>query len=460
MSVPRLAVVGLDCATPQLLFDRFVDEMPNLSELLTRSMWGPMESIAPPITVPAWSCMMSGRSPGELGIYGFRNRADHSYDKLTVASSADVRVPRLWDLVGMGGGQSLLVGVPGTYPPPQVRGWVVGDFLAPSTEGHWTHPARLADEIRALAGDYVLDVADFRSHEKERVAQQIFDMSEQRFEVARQLAAGRPWELFAMVDMGPDRLHHGFWADCDPEHPRYDPRGARRDLFRDYYRALDRHLGALLETFEDDTAVLLVSDHGAQPMVGGFCVNEWLVEQGWLVLRTPVTGRTPIAEADIDWARTTAWADGGYYARVFLNVAGREPEGVVAPADYESVRDELRSALGELPDHEGRPMGNQAFRPEELYPEVNGVAPDLIVYLGGLRWRSVGTLGLGTGLYTFENDTGPDDANHAPSGIFALSGPGVVPGPVEGLSIYDVAPTAQALLGLSAPRGQTGRVLV
>ena len=460
MTAPRLAVVGLDCATPQLVFDRFVEEMPNLSDLLGRSTWGPMESIAPPITVPAWSCMMSGRTPGELGIYGFRNRADHSYDRLSVASSTDVRVPRLWDLVGLAGGQSLLVGVPGTYPPPRVRGWVLGDFLAPSTEEDWTHPTALSGEVQDLVGDYVLDVVDFRSHEKERVAQEVFDMTEQRFEVARHLATTRPWELFAMVDMGPDRLHHGFWADCDPDHPRHDPHGPRLNLFRDYYRALDRHLGTLLESLDEDTAVLVVSDHGAQPMLGGFCINEWLIEQGWLVLRSEVVGRTPVAEADIDWSRTTAWADGGYYARVFLNVAGREPAGVVPPADYESVREELCVALSAVPDHTGRPMGNHAYRPEELYPEVNGVAPDLIVYLGDLRWRSVGTLGLGTGLYTFENDTGPDDANHSPTGIFALSGPGVVPGREEHLSIYDVAPTAQALLGLRAPRGQAGRVLV
>ena len=73
-------------------------------------------------------------------------------------------------------------------------------------------------------------------------------------------------------------------------------------------------------------------------MVGGFCINEWLVEQGLLVLTEPVGSPTPIASAPVDWSRTVAWADGGYYARVFLNVAGREPRGVVAPADYESVR--------------------------------------------------------------------------------------------------------------------------
>jgi len=341
-----------------------------------------------------------------------------------------------------------------------VRGSVVGDFLSPSTSVEWTWPRSLGSEIEALVGPYVLDVHDFRSADKTRIAQQVFDMTEQRFRVARHLATTRNWDLFAMVDMGPDRLHHGFWADCDPEHPRYDPTGPRRSVFRDYYRALDRHLGSLLEILDHDTAVLLVSDHGAQPMVGGFCINEWLRAQGLLTLRTEPAGRLPIAEADIDWSRTTAWADGGYYARVFLNVAGREPDGTIAPGEYDTVRAALGRAIEAVPDHQGRPMGNRALRPEELYPEVNGVAPDLIVYLGDLRWRSVGTLGLGSGFYTFENDTGPDDANHATTGVFALSGPGIGTGEARDLSIYDVAPTLQRLLGLPSPGGQRGRVLV
>jgi predicted AlkP superfamily phosphohydrolase/phosphomutase len=460
MSVPKLAIIGLDCGTPQLLFDQFRADMPHLAQLLARSAWGPMESIAPPITVPAWSCMLSGRTPGELGIYGFRNRADHSYDRLSIATSADVRVPRVWDLLGETGRDSILLGVPGTYPPPKLRGWAVGDFLSPSTAAEWTYPSALGAEVERVGGPYMLDVVDFRSVEKDRVARQVLDMTEQRFKVARHLVTSRDWTLFAMVDMGPDRLHHGFWADCQPEHPRFDPNGPRLSVFRDYYRALDAHLGQLLETFDDDTAVLLVSDHGAQPMIGGFCINEWLRQRGLLTLREDPVERTPIADASIDWGRTTAWADGGYYARVFLNVAGREPQGVVAPTDYESVRQEIIDAIESVTDHQGRPMGNRGMRPEELYPEINGVAPDLIVYLGDLRWRSVGTLGLGEGLYTFQNDTGPDDANHAPTGVFALSGPGIATGPLDDLSIYDVAPTVQRLLDLDAPPAQRGRVLV
>jgi predicted AlkP superfamily phosphohydrolase/phosphomutase len=131
----------------------------------------------------------------------------------------------------------------------------------------------------------------------------------------------------------------------------------------------------------------------------------------------------------------------------------------VPPADYETVRDQLIDKLEGLVDHLGRPMGTRAFRPEELYPEVRGVAPDLIVYFGDLRWRAVGSLGLDRGLYTFENDTGPDDANHAEGGVFVLAGDGLPAGRRDDLSIYDVAPTLQSLFGLPAPPGQRGRVL-
>ena len=459
--VRRVALVGLDCGTPELLFGRYAEEMPTLTGLRERALWGPLTSTAPPITVPAWSCMLSGRTPGELGVYGFRNRTGHGYDALGIATSKAIRVPRLWDLLGQTGRESVVVGMPGTYPPSAVRGCMVSCFLAPSTDATFTHPPELRDEVQRVTGGYVLDVADFRTDEddKARVAQQVFDMTEQRFELARHLATTRDWDFLAFVDMGPDRLHHAFWKHCDPAHPRHQPGNRHQHLFRDYYRALDRHLARFLEALPEDTAVLVVSDHGGQAMLGGFCFNEWLVREGLLVLAEEPDGPTPLQRAKVDWARTTAWGDGGYYGRLFLNVEGREPEGVVSAREYEAVREQLIGKLEALPDDQGRPMGTRAFRPEELYPEVRGVAPDLLVYFGDLRWRAVGSLGLGTGLYTFDNDTGPDDANHAEQGVFVLADAGLPAGRRDGLSIYDVAPTLQRLLGLRSPPGQGGVAL-
>ena len=150
---------------------------------------------------------------------------------------------------------------------------------------------------------------------------------------------------------------------------------------------------------------------------------------------------------------------GGYYGRVFLNVRGREPEGVIAPADFERERTELAERLRALPGPDGQPLGTRVFTPQQLYRTVRGVAPDLIVYFGDLAWRSVGTVG--GGLYSEENDTGPDDANHAQHGLFIFHDPRRPGGGrrLDDLQIYDVLPTLLARYGVAAPDGLRGRAL-
>jgi predicted AlkP superfamily phosphohydrolase/phosphomutase len=94
-----------------------------------------------------------------------------------------------------------------------------------------------------------------------------------------------------------------------------------------------------------------------------------------------------------------------------------------------------------------------------VYPEVKGVAPDLIVIFGDLYWRSVGTIGGDEGVHTFENDTGPDDANHAQDGLYVIAGPGVAPGGRRDAHLLDIAPTVLDLLGIEQPAGLRGRSL-
>ena len=153
-------------------------------------------------------------------------------------------------------------------------------------------------------------------------------------------------------------------------------------------------------------------------------------------------------DADVDWSRTRAWGEGGYYCRLFLNVEGREPDGVVAQAGYDALRDELAVKLESLGGPDG-PIGTKVHRPEDLWRERHGIPPDLVVYFGDLAWRSNGSFGHGRH-YTFDNDTGPDDANHAQHGLLVMAGPGVEPGRRDTLSILDVAPTILAPFGLEA----------
>jgi predicted AlkP superfamily phosphohydrolase/phosphomutase len=165
----------------------------------------------------------------------------------------------------------------------------------------------------------------------------------------------------------------------------------------------------------------------------------------------------PITDLGVDWAKTIAWGEGGYYSRIFMNVQGREPQGIVAPEDYERVRDELAHRLAEIPDDEGNPIPTKVFKPEEVYEQVNGIAPDLLVHFGDLLWRSVGTVGGPDGVHTFENDTGPDDANHAQDGLVIMAGPGIEPGRLENMHLLDVAPTVLDLLGHEVPAAMRGR---
>ncbi len=454
----RVMVIGLDCAPPEHVFDEYADDIPNLTKLRENGLYGPLESITPPITVPAWMCMMTSKDPGTLGIYGFRNRKDHTYDGLSFATSWAVKEPTVWDILSEAGKESIVMSVPPSYPPKPLKGVQVGCFLTPNDDADYTYPKELKEEMKNAAGEYIFDIRNFRTDDTQYILDEAYKMTESKFRNADWLLANKPWDFFMMVEMGPDRLNHGIWSFIDPKHPRYEEGNPYRESLREYYRFLDGKIGELLDRHaDDDTAILVVSDHGAKAMVGGVCFNEWLHNEGYLGLNGDLPNEvTPLNKMELDWSKTKAWGDGGYYGRLFLNVEGREPNGVVPKAEYDKVRDELIAKIEAMVDHEGNPMGNKALKPEEIYESNNGVAPDLIVIFGELRWRSVGSLGHGS-TYTFENDTGPDEANHAEKGIFILNNaPGQATGTKDGLHLWDVHSTILDIFGLQPAQGALG----
>ncbi len=457
----KVFVIGLDCAEPTLVFDRWREHLPNLRRLMEAGTYGELTSTIPAITVPAWASMLSSRDPGQLGFYGFRNRADYSYERMTIATGSAVKADRVWDILSRLGRQVVVVAVPQTYPVRPVNGCLISCFLTPSTHSQYTYPPELRWEIQELiAGEYMVDVPQFRTENKEFLLQQIYDMADQQHAVVRHLLKTKAWDFFMHVDMGVDRIHHGFWKYFDERHPLHEPGNPYQNAIRDYYIHLDRQIGEWLTLLDDDTAVLVVSDHGGQPMMGGIAFNEWLKQEGYLVLDYQPEGIVPLEKCEVNWAQTRAWGSGGYYARLFLNVKGREPEGAIEPADYERVRDELIARIAAIPDPQGRPLGSVAYKPEEIYRQVNNIPPDLIVYFGNLGWRSVGSLGLNR-IYTFENDTGPDDANHAQEGLYIYYDPkrrGQGHGPTRHL--MDVAPTILELMDVPVPDDMQGRSFV
>jgi predicted AlkP superfamily phosphohydrolase/phosphomutase len=456
----RLLIIGLDCAAPELLFGD--GELVNLRRLMEAGCYGRLESVIPPITIPAWMCMATSRDPGTLGVYGFRNRADWSYGGLATVNSKSIADLAIWDQVAREGKKAHVIGVPPNFPPRKTSGCSIGCFLTPDTASNaYARPEKLAGEIRQLLGeDYRVDVRGFRTENKDWLKDEIYSMTRQHFQVIRHVMQAGEWDYLQFVEIGLDRVHHGFWKYQDATHRQHVPGNPYQHVVRDYYRYLDSEIGALLEMLDDDTAVLVLSDHGAQRLDGGFCVNEWLIEQGLLVLNKYPEKPTPMLELDVNWDRTVAWSEGGYYARVFLNVKGREPHGLVKPEDYERVRDDLKARFEATVDDRGKRMATRGFKPQEIYRQVRNLAPDLIVHFDNLYWRSVGKVGYRT-IHVQENDTGPDDCNHAQYGAFILAAPGCsVQGQLENVHLLDLAPTLLELGGYDPLPEMQGKSIV
>ncbi len=457
----RLVVIGLDCFTPQWALEAWLDEMPNLKGLLSRGVGARLRSTIPPITVPAWAAMMTSKDPGMLGVYGFRNRTSYEYDALSVANATAITARTTWNYLSRNRLKSLVMGVPQTYPPKPLNGIMVCGFMTPSRDVAFTYPEGVKEVLdQAAGGEYIIDVKDFRTDDKDALLASVQKMTAARFRAFRGLLRADDFDFAMMVEMGPDRLQHGFWRYCDPKHRLFEAGNRHEHVLHDYYVAVDAEIGRTVEAAGEGASIMVVSDHGAKAMDGAICINEWLQQEGYLTLKERPESRTRLTPDMIDWPKTKAWGEGGYYGRLFLNVAGREPQGCVPPGAYEGVRNELAAALEALGDEEGRRIGTRVFKPEEVYREVNNIPPDMIVYFGDLDWRSAGSVGVGS-VHLRENDTGPDDANHLPDGVFVWDpGDAGTPRKAERYQIYDVAPSILRFFGLEVPEDMIGEPII
>ncbi len=462
--IEKVAVIGLDCFEPSLCFDKWVDGLPTIKRLMQSGVYGNLTSCMPPVTVPAWSCMTASKDPGTLGIYGFYDRQDRSYDQMTICTSLRVKEPRLWDILTKHDKSSIVVGVPGTFPITRpIQGQMITGFLTPGTRDpriNYTHPQGLRILVQRLVDEYLVDVRMGKGTDRRTILQQIYVMTERRFKVARHLMKEKPWHLMFMVEMGTDRIHHGFWRYMDPAHRRHSPGHEFQNAIYEYYKYIDREIAQTLDCLDlDRTAVWLVSDHGAQALDGGVLINQWLMNEGFLYFKSPPAPKQKFKADDVDWGKTKAWATPGYYGQIFINLIGREPHGAVEPAAYESVRDDLSARLSAMMDDRGEPMGNKCYKPDEIYQTCNNVAPDLIVIFGDLRWRCSGWAGSDT-IYTFDEDANAEDANHAQEGMYLCTHPGLeARGRADDPTLYDVAPTILQQLGLDVPPDMQGSVL-
>jgi predicted AlkP superfamily phosphohydrolase/phosphomutase len=452
----KIIILGWDCAAPRLIFDRFRDKLPNVGRIMQHGLWGNLRSIIPPITIPAWRCMVTGKTPGELGLWGFRHRSGDSYTDFDITTSIDIERNAIWDIIGTREKKSICSAIPPSYPPYEINGNLISCFMTPSVDRQYTYPESLKNEISGLVGEYPVDT-EFRVDDKDRIRDTAFEMTDKHFRVFEHLLKNKGWDFAMHVEIGLDRIQHAFWRYFDESHHLYEKDSKYRNVVADYYRLLDDRLGRIMEMADDETLVIVASDHGAKPMEGAFCVNQWLAKEGYLKLRNKPQKGQGIRDADILWKKTSAWGWGGYYSRIFFNVKGRESQGCIKQKNLSKEIEKLKKKIKNIRGPKGEEWNTIVLTPDEAYENSKGQKPDLMVFWDDLSWRSAGTLGHDT-MYLKENDTGPDDGVHDWDGIIMAWKRNWNKGSqLTGVNLLDIFPTVMKYLDVDIEYFGKGR---
>jgi predicted AlkP superfamily phosphohydrolase/phosphomutase len=492
----RILVLGIDGAEPSLLFPwTQAGHLPHFARLLERGAYGPLRSTIHPLTPQAWTSLITGVNPGRHGIFDFGKRAADRYD-VELVTSLDRRAPAFWQFVPEG----VRVGVanvPLTWPPEPVPGFLVSGMHTPRlADGVW--PPEILGE---LGDGYQIDSMVHWYDDAGAFLRDVFAMHEARHRAFLRLWDHHRPDLALLVYVATDRVQHAHWDAMTAAH-RASPgtHGDLGDAIFESYRTVDRALGDWLARMGPDDHLLVVSDHGFGDLRRDVYLNRVLIDAGllrfdplkigefvppeppeapdrqhaWVHERLPAdpsppTDRESLARglgdvrrltfATVDWSHTVAYAR-GLCGNIWLNLAGREPEGVVAAGEVERVRARVTAALLALVDpDDGRAVVDRVIAKEEIYHgPCLADAPDLLVVMRDYAYTTRGATE-----FWGRTPVGPvtvgHTGNHRLDGVLAAAGTKIQRGEVRQARIYDVLPTIFHLAGWAVPSDLDGRVL-
>jgi len=503
----KVLVIGLD-GVPLDLVKSWAAEgkLPTLARVMDRGVVAPVNSTIPHTSGPAWSSFMSGKNPGKTGIYDFLYRRKDSY--VFYPNNAKRRDGKsIWEILSDAGKRVGVLNVPMTYPVEPVNGFIISGFMTPYTARDFAYPLRLLAELEEKVGRYqIYPLATFAEKHKQAYFDACHRLLDMRTKVALHLMQREAWDFFMAVFFDTDRIQHQLWHYIDPDHSW---RNADRDVDKSepvwrYFQHLDASIGQLIEQAGKDALVMIMSDHGMGSAHKMIVLNTWLLNNGFLQLKgNPLSklkhalfgwgftlrnvhqavdkmGLAKHAEykvmysadallkaiflsfQDVDWSRSRAYSFGRSVGPIFLNLKGREPQGIVNPGrEYEQLRDEIAAMAGELTDPDtGQKLVGQVLYREEVYngPYVEQ-APDLMLLPRDPANKFYGLADFGSNqvvqpMYRYSG-------MHRQYGMVMMAGPQIERGTkINEPNIVDLAPTILYALAVPIPVDMDGRPLL
>jgi len=468
-------------------------KLPTLARLIEEGSSGVLESTLPPVTLPAWVSMMTGKNPGKLGVFDLLRRDGYGVEPN--GYSYGEHAP-LWQILNAYGVKVGVMNLPGTYPPEEVDGFMVTGMMTPSKRSTFSYPSKLAADLDYNVSEYEIDVPQWQYFDEGHFIKDIYKVTEKRGRAAEYLIDAIPCDFYMIVFTSSDRLQHVLWS--------------RREVIEKYWEELDRVLGRVLHLFGEDSTVLVVSDHGFAPLARTFYANEWLSSRGYLRVKRKINERIVVRlgrlverlyrflgakrllhpvttflnkvmgldrikryayvylsnarlEGKVDWARTKAFSciHTPHFGHVYLNMKGRMKNGCVSEEEREGLQRAIIDELKNLTEPvTGKRLKVEAYTAEQAYSGSRvGDAPDIVFVIDDGECEVDAKVEDGS---LFE-DGAPLTGwtgTHAKDGVFIARGPGIKRGyRVENARIIDVAPTILRFFGIPPPDDIDGRVL-
>lgn len=518
MGHTKVLIIGLDGATFDLI-SPWVGEgkLPHLGQLMTEGVHRDLRSTVPPMTFPAWNSFMTGMNPGKHGLYDFMERKPGTFE-LEVMNATHRKKPTFWEIAGKHKKRCAIIGVPVTYPPQPLNGILISGFDAPYSDRRIMYPASLYAELVENVGPYIVS-ANLKSYLKDgnldETIETICQTIDRKGDTARYIFRKENWDLKTIVFGESDLAIHYFWKFHDkdsPLSPSLETLGTQFDPIFKIYERIDFHIGRLLSDIDEDTTVLVVSDHGAGGTgLTNLYLNNFLATQGLLEFKkvslrflqkrldffksliriilpksmvkllrfgkfnTALKIESSLRYSGIDWSRTKVFADENYYhPGIFINLKGREKYGIVQTDEFEHLVEQVIEIFTSWKN----PQTNENIvtfitRRADIYEGENQERfPDLII-----SWNTEGdysylfkpsfTEGTLCPLRSLSDDeiTHPFMLNHTGShrdlGVCILHGPSIKKNvQLNEANIIDIAPTVCYLLDIPVPKEMDGAVLL
>ena len=501
----KLFVIALAEATFDLIIPWMEKgELPTFKKLFEEGAAGNLKSSIPMITPQMWGSILTGKNSGHHGLFDFWQRG--SEGKFKEVNGSQIKAKPIWKILSENNLNSGIVNIPFTYPPQKIKGFMISGEDAPGAHRSIAYPNSLYDEIVKEFGRYRLKDIFPGGRKKEDYLTLIEEDVKKQTDVLSYLIQNKNWDFFITFYSATAITQHYFWKDMQIQDNEY------KDIIKKAYKSLDAAIDRLIKVAGSNTNMFIFSECGAGPLTSGIQINTWLQKEGFLtykktngnsysdnkqpfkesyirskvsVFRKNVQGYIPkswfffanknvhwlkswlqtyLTGSDIDWNKTNAFSR-GKEGDIFINLKGRDPNGIVEQQNYEDVREQIIEKLSVLLDPStGERVVNKIYKREELYSGPYAeFAPDLIIefinnaYMPSEndknkdlifveRWR--------------ENMNWPTSGSHRIDGILLAKGPRIAKNKkIKNAKIIDMTPTWLYLLNQKIPNDLEGKVI-